>query len=1179
MGGGPADEESLPRRVEENVEFGRYTLKEKLAAGGMGVVYVAEDRKLKRTVALKMIRGSTFADDGEVARFTLEAEAAAALDHPHIVPIYEVGRLDGQPFFTMKLIEGQTLAQRLRDHGGTLPAREVAALLAKIARAVHHAHQRGVLHRDLKPGNILLDAEGVPWLTDFGLAKVAHADSSLTLTKDHIGTPHYMAPEVAGGNARAVSTACDVWALGVMLWEMLCAVPPFHGPGPVEIMRRIVESEPGWPAGSRADGDLVTIARRCMEKNPARRPQSAGEVADELERWLRGEPIKARPVTRGERFLKWVRREPAMAALYAVLTLALFTGLYLWKRAEHAVISLSETNERIEQGLRIATATKLAGDARLQVEENPSRALMLAVESIEMMEPSGVLPESASALTDVLQRTGGLDATAGGLQAEYSEAWLTTNRAYQEAMQASPDSRWLLTLDFSEAGKKGIRAAVFDLRDRERAAPLRRWTLVQPDAGKVPGITWKWMDDARRITVAGHDGQAAVWHVISPQMERGQEEPLPPVPQPRGSFAGASGAEIHDLRLHCAGQGDAPVVVCGYREPAGPQRYQVSLRRLVLRPDGLEAGPRKVLDGLSVAGTVADLLPDTKHAIIRFFRDPGPALLMNMAAPDEPPVILSGMSLAYDLAMTPDGRRAVVRDLEESLHLFDLPEPGRGGVREVPGRRLPYVPGNQETLNFSPDGKWLAVAGNSGTVTVMPLQSGGPPVSLPMGSRSLHLCFSPNSRWLAAGSVLRTVHLWNLDALAHNKEAVILRGMPTSISAVSFAPDGQHVFAIGGGSAARRWPFDSVSGSAQPRHYQAGSGHVQDIAVSPDQQWIAAACRDTGGAGAKGQEGYVTLSRLDGRGYLIAGAHADRACAVAFSRNGRWLVSTGYDDTVKVWDFPALQQHLAAGGRGPVDPLFTFPLGVRTMHRFSVTFHPGDGCLYQVNSDGKLFAWDLSFDDPQAHRQEQRIHSNGYALPDVTVSPDGRWLAVARHAWDVPVPGSPQHGNQVLLYEVGTYSWPPRFVTSLKAGFIEETNLTFSPDSRWLAAGSDGHGPSIWDLHAANIPASRLTAPTSSQNSMAVGFSPDGRRLAYGGLDGMLHLWDWRQPADLRTISTGAIITTLAWLQDGRLATAGGSSKISLWDTDIPRLKALARRVAGRNLSETERARFRVQKP
>ncbi len=396
LGGGLAfeEEEAGGNHVPDTglargMEFGRYTLKKRLAQGGMGVVYEAEDRKLKRVVALKMIRGSSFANDAELARFTLEAEAAAGLDHPNIVPIYEVGRLEGEPFFTMKLIEGQSLAERLREKTGGIPPREAAALLGCIARAVHHAHERGVLHRDLKPGNILLDRAGVPWLTDFGLAKRANADSGLTLTTDHLGTPHYMSPEVAGGRVNHVSAASDVWALGVILWEMLCGTLPFRGTSAVEIMRRIVEDEPSQPDTGRRNGDLLTLARRCMEKDPARRPVSAREVALDLDRWLRGEPIRARRITGRERLVKWVKRKPSLAALYAALLVGGVAVMVLWWRAENGVRVLEKANKRYASALSIATATKLAGDARLQIGEDPARALLLAVEAVEESRREG----------------------------------------------------------------------------------------------------------------------------------------------------------------------------------------------------------------------------------------------------------------------------------------------------------------------------------------------------------------------------------------------------------------------------------------------------------------------------------------------------------------------------------------------------------------------------------------------------------------------------------------------------------------------------------------------------------------------------------------------------------------------------------------------------------------------
>ena len=254
---------------------GDYELLEELGRGGMGVVFRARDLRLKRDVALKLILTGQLASEAEVKRFLNEAEAAAQLEHPNIVPIYEVGESGGRHFFAMKLVEGGTLAgkvisaqssvrsfQSRHGTGGPLSTDALstdyspktgAALLAKTARAVHHAHQRGILHRDLKPGNILLDAAGEPLVADFGLARRVEGDSSLTLSGTALGSPNYMAPEQATGGSRAVTTAADIYSLGAILYELLAGRPPFMASTPLETMRRVVEEEPVPPSRVRRE--------------------------------------------------------------------------------------------------------------------------------------------------------------------------------------------------------------------------------------------------------------------------------------------------------------------------------------------------------------------------------------------------------------------------------------------------------------------------------------------------------------------------------------------------------------------------------------------------------------------------------------------------------------------------------------------------------------------------------------------------------------------------------------------------------------------------------------------------------------------------------------------------------------------------------------------------------------
>ena len=314
-------------RIAQDVpSLPEYEMIRQIARGGMGIVYEARHRELNRTVALKMIRSGDIADDDDVRRFRSEAQQVAQLDHPHVVPLYEVGSHESQHYFTMRLMPGGTLADRIEDK--PLSAKQAATIISQVARGVHYAHQRGILHRDVKPANILFADDGSPQIGDFGLAKRIERGASLH-SGAIVGTPMYMAPEQAVGSGK-LTTSADVYGLGAVLYELLTGRPPFRDDNPLNTLVRLAKEEPARPRTLRPDVDaeLETICLKCLERDPNHRYGSADALADDLDRWLRNEPIFARPSSPWLRIVKWSRRSPAVAALSGVvlLTVAAFVA-------------------------------------------------------------------------------------------------------------------------------------------------------------------------------------------------------------------------------------------------------------------------------------------------------------------------------------------------------------------------------------------------------------------------------------------------------------------------------------------------------------------------------------------------------------------------------------------------------------------------------------------------------------------------------------------------------------------------------------------------------------------------------------------------------------------------------------------------------------------------------------
>ncbi len=912
---GPAEPADGGRR------FGSYDLLEIIGRGGMGTVYRARQRGTDRLVALKMMQLQHLPDAEIQARFRSEVRHAASLTHPHILPLYEVGHQDGVPFFSMKLAERGSLADPLR--AGPLPPREGAELVASIARAVHHAHQHGILHRDLKPGNILLDADGKPYVGDFGLARALDDAPSLTLTGVILGTPQYMAPEQAGGDPRAAGVASDVYSLGAVLYHALTGRAPFQGETPVSILRRVIDEAP-VPLRTLQAGvarDLEIICLKALEKAPAGRYLSAAALADDLERWLGGQTILARPATPAERAWRWARRNRALAAVsvsLALLLLATTIGSTLaasrlaqagraaqveLHRAQ--ILEARATRRSGRAGHRLeslATLEKAAG-ARATREVRDEVAAALALEDVRVLSRRPIVASALPTLAfDATLSRYSCQGVVGGL-----------------SLHATDDGREL---------------ALF--RDA-RAEPFLE-------------INFGFSPDGRFLAARFLNGKTVVWEAEGGRVvfDWSGDTALRPVlafsPDNRHvAYTPASGGvQVFDL---ADGANSAPQVIDSEPFVIQGLAYSPDGRRLAFADEGHllqdRSGPRarpgrlRIVD-LASGTSICEVASSSGWVVLAWHpsgeriavaNGRGDVLILDATTGQERQSLRGHRSIVVGLAYDRSGERIISSGLDSTTRLWDADSgterwllPGADPCFRVAreGDRVgfnldgntaavlqlihsdvlrtwqpPAVPGPPLALDFSRDGKLLGLA-SFGLLRVLEVATGRllPPLELP-GRRRASLWFDPVANGVYGSSLDEGVFYWPYTLAADGPRFGERQARPIAGgNLLSFlSRDGRlaGMVTIGGAQGQAVVALDG-SRPAIPLDTAVGLGM---LSISPDGRFVA--------RGSWQPRGIRVWDLNSGK--IVAELENGQQAFVFFSADGRWLL-TRTAEAARFWNVP-----------------------------------------------------------------------------------------------------------------------------------------------------------------------------------------------------------------------------------------------------------------------------------
>jgi WD40 repeat protein len=1055
-----------------------YEILRQLGRGGMGVVYQARQTTLGRLVALKMILAGAHAAPDQRRRFRTEAEAAARLEHPNIVHVFEVGEQDHCPYLVLELVDGPCLADVSLYLTVPPPPMDAAVFVEQLARAVHYAHQRGIIHRDLKPANILLQrkaesdaarsergfriADFEPKITDFGLAKQLNADQASTQTGEVIGTPSYMAPEQAAVKIGAIGPGADVYALGTILYELLTGVPPFQGQTTWDTISQVLGSEPVPPSSRnpQVPRDLETICLKCLEKAPAKRYATALALADDLRRFKRDEPIMARPISWVERGGKWVRRRPALAGLLAV---SLASLVVLTVGSLVAALQLHRRGQALEAQVRANQQALIrlnVSNGHHYLDDDDEYGSLIWFTRALTLEP-----DEARRQVHRLRIGCVLHSCPRLVQLWFHEDRVTD-------VSFSPDGRWILTASADHTAQ---------VWDAVTGSPR----FTEPLRQAHPILRAAYSPDGLRIVTAGEDGTGQVWNaetggkVATLLGHRGPIRDARFSPDSRRIVT--AGAD-RTARLWDAADGTpmgVPLEHGGAVVHASfhPDRQQV----LTASSDGLGriwqlgSGAAAVAARLQHDGPLTDACFDRAGKQVATASADQTARLWNAQTGQPLTEPLQHLGVVLCVAFGPDGSRLATASADLSAEVWDTTT----GRRRVPALRHYSA---VIRVAFSPDGTRVLTGSDDNTARVWDARIGRP-MSPPLthSGSVRQVCFSRDGRRVATAAV--TARVYDLVPQPSPVPALQHDGI---VRQATFSPDGGHVLTASEDRTARLWDAKTGQELAVLRGH---TGAVGCAVFSPNGQRIVTASAD-----GTARIWSATVDRRSGpesspsapAALLTLRGHQGPVHRAAFSPDGKLVVTAGADGTARVWDSASgkLVSDLVSHGEGSSDVV-------------DAVFSPDGRRVATASTDRTARLW-----DPVTGGQVGKTMNHEGAVLRVGFRFDGLQLVTASadgtaRLWDA-ASGEPL--PQPALRQAGPI-----------------LDACFSPDGTRILTSSDDNTARIWsdDNGDLVIPAMRHFGRVVTAR-----FGAEGNRVATASADNTARVWD---------ASTGAPLTPPLW--------------------------------------------------